>query len=90
VAAQRDDPGSLLALYRDLIALRRELRGRIELLDGTDDGVLAYRRGGHAIAINVTSEPRRVPPAGDVVLATHPLPEPGVLPPHAGAVALAD
>ena len=33
VAAQRDDPDSLLSLYRRLIALRRELRGPLELLE---------------------------------------------------------
>ncbi len=44
VAAQRDDPDSILALHRRLIALRRELRGPLELRD-LGPGVLAYARG---------------------------------------------
>ena len=42
VADQRDDPASMLALVRELIALRRELGGGFELLDAAD-GVLAFR-----------------------------------------------
>jgi alpha-glucosidase len=85
VAGQRDDPGSVLSLYRDLIALRRELGTGIELLDAAD-GVLAYRRGDHVVAINLTPEDREPPQHGEVLLATHPLPA-DRLPPHAGLVA---
>jgi alpha-glucosidase len=48
VEAQRDDPGSVLELARELLALRRAspaLRGgSLRLLDGAPAGVLAYER----------------------------------------------
>ncbi len=48
VAAQENDPASLLRLYRALAALRRAEpalnRGAIEVIDVGADGVLAYRR----------------------------------------------
>ncbi|MGZ5359908.1 MAG: alpha-amylase family glycosyl hydrolase [Solirubrobacterales bacterium] len=69
VAAQRGDPGSLLALYRRLIALRRELEGRLEMIDAPPD-MLAYTRGAHVVAINLGEEPARAPARGVVVLAT--------------------
>ena len=81
VEAQRGDPGSLLELYRRLIALRRELRGGLRLLEA-EPGVVAYERGGHTVAINTTAQPRQAP-AGEVVLATH---EGAGLPPRAGLI----
>jgi alpha-glucosidase len=81
VEAQRDDPGSLLELYRRLIALRPELGDGFRLFDA-EPGVLAYERGGHTVAINTTADPREAP-AGKVVLATH---EGKDLPPHAGVI----
>jgi alpha-glucosidase len=91
VAAQRDDPGSLLVLYRDLIALRRELSGAARPVE-SEDGVLAYRRGRHLVAINVTGEERGAPPHGQVLLSTHAdgSDAGAPLPPHAGVFALAD
>ena len=59
VADQERDPGSLLHLYRDLIALRRDtLRGPLKLLDvdATAPGVLAFTRGGDA---RRRAQPRR-------------------------------
>ncbi|MEA2374394.1 MAG: alpha-glucosidase, partial [Thermoleophilaceae bacterium] len=88
VAAQREDPGSLLTLYRDLIAVRPTLRGPVELLDA-EDGVLAYRRGEHLVAMNVTTEPRGAPPHGELVVASHGG-DGGELSPHAGVLALAE
>jgi alpha-glucosidase len=48
VEAQRHDPGSLLHLYRDLIALRREhevlRKGDWQLLECDEHGVLGFRR----------------------------------------------
>ena len=64
VAAQRDDPGSLLNLYRRLIALRRELRGPLELLEAPPD-VLAFRRGEHAVAINFGDDAAASPLEGE-------------------------
>ena len=73
---------------RDLLALRRVLGGGTELLDAAP-GVLAYRRGDHAVAINTTPEERPAPLGGEPVLET----EPGalrerVLAPHAGAITM--
>jgi alpha-glucosidase len=72
VATQAHEPDSVLALYRDLIALRRTLGDGLEFLDDVADGVLAYRRGpDHVVAINTSDEPRAAPEAGRVVRATH-------------------
>ena len=83
VASQRQDPGSLLSLYRSLIALRRELQGPLEMIAGE---VLAFRRGNHTIAINTTAEEQRVPHLGDPIFATHPF-DGQLLSSHAGVVA---
>jgi alpha-glucosidase len=66
VATQRDDPASMLSLTRRLIALRREhsalAQGELELLDGTPEGTLAFRRGADSasvlVALNLTDAPR--------------------------------
>jgi alpha-glucosidase len=70
VDAQERDPGSLLRLYRDLIALRRDLAPGLELLDAAE-GVLAYRRGEHLIALNLAAGERAAPVAGELVRHTH-------------------
>jgi alpha-glucosidase len=69
VEAQRDDPESALTLTRELIAVRRELGDGFELLEAAE-GVVAYRRGGHTVAVNTTPEPRAVPLRGEPRLAT--------------------
>jgi alpha-glucosidase len=74
VAAQRDDPGSILALTRDLIALRRHRR----LLSGGYEpvaapaGVWAFRReGGAYVALNLGTEAVRLDGVdGAVVICT--------------------
>ncbi len=74
VAAQDRDPGSMLALYRDLLALRRSHDalsiGDFRLVDGDAD-VLAYeRRHGTErllIALNLGAERRALPMPADVV-----------------------
>jgi alpha-glucosidase len=87
VEAQRDDPDSTLTLVRELIALRRELGDGFELLDSVE-GVVAYRRGGHSVAVNTTAEPRPVPVRGEPRLATVRGALRGdTLAPHAGVVA---
>jgi len=73
VAAQREDSRSLLALYRRLIALRRELDPDFAPLEAPPE-VLAYARGGHAIAINLGEQQVEPPVGGEIVLATHPGP----------------
>jgi alpha-glucosidase len=65
VEEQRADPDSVLALTRDLIALRRhepDLRsGSYRTLD-TPEGVWAFRRGeGHTVVINMADESAAVP-----------------------------
>jgi alpha-glucosidase len=87
VEAQRDDPESALTLTRELIALRRELGDGFELLDAAE-GVVAYRRGRHAVAVNTTAEPRPVPLRGEPRLETAAgALRDGALAPHAGAIA---
>ena len=74
VAAQREDPRSLLHLYRELIALRRATpalhRGSYRTLDAPD-GVFAYeRRTGEStarIALNFADTPARVALGGGAV-----------------------
>jgi alpha-glucosidase len=70
VADQERDPDSLLHLYRDLIALRREtLRGPLTLIEDTAPGVLAFTRGGeHLVALNLGDAPAPAPAAAGTVL----------------------
>ncbi len=63
VAGQREDPGSILTLTRDLIALRRHrglLTGAYQPLDAPP-GVWAFlREGGALVALNLGDEPARI------------------------------
>jgi glycosidase len=64
VAAQREDPGSVLHLVRDLIALRRATAalhaGTYESLPAPD-GAWVYRRGDdHTVALNLSGAPAAV------------------------------
>jgi alpha-glucosidase len=87
VAGQRDDPGSMLSLVRELIVLRRELGDGFELLDAAE-GVVAFRRGDHVVAVNTTAEPRPAPVAAEPRLATaHDVLRGDTLAAHAGAIA---
>ena len=73
VEAQRADAGSILHLYRRLLAARRAspalALGDFELLPARE-GVLAYRRrcgrDARTILVNFSDEPREVPVAGDL------------------------
>jgi glycosidase len=77
VAAQERDGDSVLALYRDLIAARRDLEGDIAFLDAAD-GIVAFTRGDHVVALNVAAQERPAPRAGVLVRATsHALGAPG-------------
>jgi alpha-glucosidase len=83
---QDGDPQSMLALYRQLIALRAELGEGLAMLDA-EEGVVAFRRGEHVVAVNTTSEPARLPAPGTVVVSTHPgAGDAGTLAPHEGRV----
>jgi alpha-glucosidase len=72
VAAQAEDPDSLLTLTRDLLRLRREHAvlhtGDFERFGPTPEGTFAYRRIGRdgqvTVALNLTGAPRDVPGAG--------------------------
>jgi alpha-glucosidase len=88
VADQRDDPTSMLSLVRELIALRGELGDGFELLDAAD-GVIAFRRGDHTVAINTTAEPvpARLSSAPRIQTQAGALTG-GVLASHAGAIAV--
>jgi alpha-glucosidase len=74
VAAQREDPGSVLHLVRDLIALRRsreDLRaGAYETLDAPG-GAWAWRRGsGTAVAVNLSDAPASIELSGSILVGT--------------------
>lgn len=72
VAAQAEDPDSILTLTRRLIQLRREhpalAVGDFERFGPTPDGTFAFRRisvdGQLTIVLNLTGSPRIVPGAG--------------------------
>ena len=72
-AAQATDPDSPLALYRDLIAARRDVHGDMELLEDVAPGVVAFRRGEHVVAVNLGADsvPLRPVEGAVVVRATH-------------------
>jgi alpha-glucosidase len=85
VAAERNDPKSILTLYRRLISLRRAEPalevGRFELLAGEGDLLCYIRRArsgenGFLIVLNLGARPQpfRLPPSaarGTLVLSTH-------------------
>jgi alpha-glucosidase len=72
VAAQRDDPRSMLNLHRELIALRREFVDEPYETVAVDDATLAYRRGRFVVALNLSGEAAPLPVRGRVRLSTHP------------------
>ena len=87
VEAQREDPGSFLSLVRDLLALRRVMGKGFELLDAAD-GVIAYRRGEHVVAINTIDSPQPVPVSVEPQVETVPgALRGGALAAHGGVVA---
>jgi alpha-glucosidase len=82
VEAQRDDPGSMLALHRRLLTLRRaEPALHVGAWAPVDapEGVIAFDRiadgqgGAYRVALNLRSNPVEVPMAGSwsVALSTH-------------------
>ncbi len=78
VAAERDDPESMLTLYRRLLGLRRlhpALQVGVFRLLGIEDDVLIYERSHQdetiGIALNLSPETRAVTlPRGDLLLST--------------------
>lgn len=74
---QREDPSSMLSLYRGLLADRRRLFAaavELEWLDGPH-GLLAFRRGAGICAVNLTDTDQPAPtewPIGTRIVATAP------------------
>jgi alpha-glucosidase len=91
VEAEREDPGSLLCLYRELIALRRSLGSGFRFRDDAPDAMLVFERGNHTVLLNPTDEPLEAPAALKPLLQTQPeaLSNDEVAP-HAGVVCLTD
>jgi len=74
VAAQREDPGSVLSFCRELLSLRRERAGQpqpgYERLPASP-GVWRYEAGELIVTANFTERPVRLPaPVGKVLLST--------------------
>ncbi len=68
---QEADPGSTLHFYRQAIRLRRGFRGgELEWLE-SPDGVLAFRRGGRRVVVNISPSP--LPIEGEVLIASGPV-----------------
>jgi alpha-glucosidase len=69
VAAQDDDPTSLLSLYRRLLRLRRDFAlADYETLQ-VRDGLLAYRRGDYVVALNLGDADEPVAATGRIAAA---------------------
>ncbi|WP_019813310.1 glycoside hydrolase family 13 protein [Saccharomonospora saliphila] len=94
--AQRDDPGSMLTLYRRALRLRRDLpRTGLRWLEpgartpsGTDadEQVLAFGRGADfTCTVNFSSEPVTLPAPGRLILGSLPESEFTAVPGTAGA-----
>ena len=94
VAAQQTEPESMLALTRELLALRRKepalATGEMRLLDAPD-GIIGFERTLHGrtltVLLNLTSQTIAVPWNGKpVVSALDREPQPGMLYPDEGLV----
>ncbi|HEX6577588.1 MAG TPA: glycoside hydrolase family 13 protein [Jiangellaceae bacterium] len=89
VQAERDDPSSMLELYRTVLRIRRELPalgdGRLQWLSDPDSDVLAFAREPEfACAVNVGPTPVELPDHSRVLLSSVPLVD-GLLPTDAAA-----
>jgi glycosidase len=87
VAAQRDDPGSVLSLCRDLIRLRKaEFGGQIAAYQAlpAPPGVWAYRAGPLTVVGNFSGQPVSHDAPATMLLSTSGPPEPA-----AGSITLA-
>jgi len=93
VQGQAGDPGSMLAFYRQILALRRDIADLagtgFAWLDGLPATCLAFRRGRLACIVNFADAPVRLP-SGRILAASGPL-EAGRLGADTGAwIELAD
>ncbi|TCJ79827.1 UNVERIFIED_ORG: alpha-glucosidase [Dietzia maris] len=77
VAAQREDPDSVLSLYRSAIGIRQSWpTADTDAIDWESelDGCQAFRREGGGILCMINTSPRTVPlPGGEILLASGPL-----------------
>ena len=82
MAEQLDDPGSMLTLYRSVLALRHcdpaLATDDFAWIDRTDRGALCFRRGTPASGeidclVNFGPEPLSIPGDHQVVLSSHPI-----------------
>jgi alpha-glucosidase len=90
VSAQSGQADSMLELYRALIALRRDIRGPVEMV-AAGTGIVAYRRGRHLVAVNTTAAAQPLPEPGQVLLeSVEGAVTEGELAPNAAVVGLAD
>jgi alpha-glucosidase len=86
VAAQRDQPGSVLTLVRGLIELRRaELSGNATSYQQLATEPWTYRAGSLMVAANLSDSPVPTPP-GEVLISSDGQPGDGVLAPWQGVV----
>ncbi|MPZ65532.1 MAG: DUF3459 domain-containing protein [Pseudonocardiaceae bacterium] len=90
VAAQLEDPDSMLSLYRRALELRREHAAPDDAAlewHGAPEGCLAFHRDAGSLVCALNTSPVAVPlPPGDVLLASGPLPDDErVLPPETAA-----
>ncbi len=69
VEVQDKDPGSMLALYRAALVLRRTIEGELRWLDAPD-GVLAFARGDFVCAVNTGTAPVELPLDGELLLSS--------------------
>jgi alpha-glucosidase len=85
VAGQEQDPGSMLHLFRSLLALRPRLGAQLRFLDSPGQTVV-FERGDYRIAVNLGQGPEPVPRSGELVLEAHSgdAGDPRTLPPHGG------
>jgi alpha-glucosidase len=87
VADQLRDEGSLLHLYRRLIATRRAFGSGFRFRDDFAPGILAYQRGAHTVVLNTTAEPLAVAKIGRPVVETQPgVLSGGEIAPHGGVI----
>ena len=73
VAVQRDEPGSMLHRYRDLLAVRKTLTDMagtpFEWVEAAPT-VVAFRRGSAVFAVNVGDDPAPMPMTGELLYRT--------------------
>ncbi|GAA1087091.1 glycoside hydrolase family 13 protein [Nocardiopsis composta] len=80
-AEQREDPGSVLALYTEALRIRREVAARAPAMDGLEwqdapEGVIRFRRGaGFGCAVNLSAREAELPGVDRVLLASGALAE---------------